>query len=139
MPYKTIFQSVFESFVQAAFWSTTNDESEKERFLDADYDISDLSPKARTKMEGWVKAFLAEAESIIDSTECTRGSGEYTKWEQAGHDLWLTAARHGAGFWDGDWPEEDGDKLTELAKKHVPEHGVSFLLFINPERQVDIE
>lgn len=26
---------------------------------------------------------------------------------QAGHDFWLTRNGHGAGFWDGDWPEPD--------------------------------
>lgn len=31
----------------------------------------------------------------------------------AGHDLYLTRNRHGAGFWDGDW-DELGNKLTEI-------------------------
>ena len=36
------------------------------------------------------------------------------------HDFWLTGNHHGAGFWDGDYPEivdgkEVGDILTELA------------------------
>ena len=36
----------------------------------------------------------------------------------AGHDFWLTRNGHGAGFWDGDYTaqEDDGDKLTEIAK-----------------------
>lgn len=29
------------------------------------------------------------------------------------HDFWLTRNRHGAGFWDGDYPKELGKKLTE--------------------------
>lgn len=33
---------------------------------------------------------------------------------EAGHDFWLTRNGHGAGFWDGDWPER-GDELTELS------------------------
>ncbi len=37
--------------------------------------------------------------------------------DQAGHDFWLTRNGHGAGFWDGDWPEEIGKKLTAAAKK----------------------
>ena len=36
---------------------------------------------------------------------------------RVGHDLWLTQNRHGAGFWDGDWPEEIGERLTEISKK----------------------
>ena len=35
--------------------------------------------------------------------------------EQAGQDLWLTRNRHGAGFWDGDWPDAVGERLTEAA------------------------
>jgi len=34
---------------------------------------------------------------------------------QAAHDFWLTRNGHGAGFWDGDWPE-GGDRLTALSK-----------------------
>ena len=34
---------------------------------------------------------------------------------QAGHDFWLTRNRHGAGFWDGDYPEPIGAKLTEAS------------------------
>jgi hypothetical protein len=30
----------------------------------------------------------------------------------AGHDFWLTRNGHGAGFWDGDWPETAGKRLT---------------------------
>lgn len=35
--------------------------------------------------------------------------------EQAGHDLWLTRCRHGAGFWDGDWPGDIEQELTDAA------------------------
>lgn len=34
---------------------------------------------------------------------------------QAGHDLWLTRNRHGAGFWDGDWTEAVGKRLTDAS------------------------
>lgn len=36
---------------------------------------------------------------------------------QAGHDLWLTRAGHGCGFWDGDWRKRLGDALTIRAKR----------------------
>lgn len=35
---------------------------------------------------------------------------------QAGHDFWLTRNGHGAGFWDGDWPEPMAAKLDEASK-----------------------
>lgn len=34
----------------------------------------------------------------------------------AGHDFWLTRNGHGAGFWDGDWPEPHASILTEASK-----------------------
>lgn len=34
----------------------------------------------------------------------------------AGHDFWLTRCGHGAGFWDGDWPEPAATALTEASK-----------------------
>lgn len=33
----------------------------------------------------------------------------------AGHDFWLTRNRHGAGYWDGDYPAEAGRRLTDAA------------------------
>lgn len=36
---------------------------------------------------------------------------------QAGHDFWLTRNGHGAGFWDGDWPEKQGEALTKLSRE----------------------
>jgi hypothetical protein len=41
---------------------------------------------------------------------------------RAGHDFWLTRNGHGAGFWDGDWDDEEhpdrGDRLTAAAKRY---------------------
>lgn len=31
------------------------------------------------------------------------------------HDFWLTRNHHGAGFWDGDYPEPIATQLTNLA------------------------
>lgn len=35
--------------------------------------------------------------------------------EMLGHDFWLTRNRHGAGFWDGDYPEPLGRQLTDAS------------------------
>lgn len=43
------------------------------------------------------------------------GVAEMIAHADAGPDLYLTCAGHGAGFWDGDW-EPHGDALTEAAK-----------------------
>jgi hypothetical protein len=36
----------------------------------------------------------------------------------AGHDFALTRNGHGAGFWDGDWPEPAATELTKLSKEY---------------------
>ena len=36
--------------------------------------------------------------------------------ETAGHDFWLTRNGHGAGFWDGDYEEEKGERLTQKSQ-----------------------
>jgi len=37
---------------------------------------------------------------------------------QAGHDFYLTRNRHGAGFWDGDYPKDVGDRLTAACRPY---------------------
>jgi hypothetical protein len=37
---------------------------------------------------------------------------------QAGHDFWLTRNGHGAGFWDGDWPEAYEKMFTKGAESY---------------------
>jgi hypothetical protein len=53
--------------------------------------------------------------------------------EQAGHDFALTRNGHGAGFWDGDWPEH-GDMLTEASKPF----GTRSLWFNDAENRIEI-
>jgi hypothetical protein len=59
------------------------------------------NPETLAKIEADCQAFQRDYEHDI--------SGNV---KRAGHDFWLTRNHHGAGFWDGDWPEESGDRLT---------------------------
>ena len=60
--------------------------------------------------------FLYKNRAHIKPGHCTRGTGEYSVYAQAGHDFWLTRCHQpGAGFWDGDWTEPHAAKLTESA------------------------
>lgn len=124
---KTNTEDFFEAYVEAALWSTTNHDVEEERHLDADYCIHDLAPETREKMYDWCREFLKRARPLIEEAECNRGSGEYSKWAQAGHDFWLTQSHHGCGFWDGDWePRDLGERLTTIAQE-FPEEGSHFV------------
>lgn len=88
--------------------------------LDQNYGITDFAPAAlEMAIRDCARFQRDNAEDI--AAGCTRGSGEYSPWEQAGHDFWLTRNGHGAGFWDGDWQDGNGDKsranrLTASAK-----------------------
>lgn len=70
---------------------------------DDNYSSSDIS----TELMARIEADCAKFQADNDLSEGTL--------EQAGHDFWLTRNGHGAGFWDGDWPES-GDALTEASK-----------------------
>lgn len=43
---------------------------------------------------------------------------DYGQEGRAGHDFFLTRCGHGAGFWDGDWPKEEGKRLTEASQRY---------------------
>jgi hypothetical protein len=45
---------------------------------------------------------------------------EGDEWDYAAHDFILTRNHHGAGFWDGDWHEPWGERLTTLAHTFPP-------------------
>ncbi len=36
----------------------------------------------------------------------------------AGRDFWYTRNGHGCGFWDGDWPEDIGKRLTDASETY---------------------
>lgn len=69
------------------------------------FTIVDLDSSARLTMAQDCEAFqTANADDLADC-DATR----------AGHDFWLTRNRHGAGFWDGDYPADIGARLTDAS------------------------
>lgn len=69
-----------------------------------------------------IEAVCRDAESLLAQQNlntfprrCPNGDIDGT----FGSDLYLTAAGHGAGFWDGDW-DPIGDELTAIADRHMP-------------------
>jgi hypothetical protein len=94
------------AYIECALWSS-NDNNEP---LDSNYSIDDISPETLEAMVADCEQFQEQFGELIDTEE--RVSGRYGNRETAGHDFWLTRNGHGAGFWDGDWPEF-GDTLTK--------------------------
>lgn len=94
------------AYLTTALWSSTdNSTPQGGEPLDKNYGIGDIAQESMDQAEKDCKKFLEENFSMIP----------INRWGDAGHDFWLTRNRHGAGFWDGDWPEEHGKLLTESA------------------------
>lgn len=116
------------AYIDAALWSSTAYGSREEEeqdpadangdrsgrfdasFHDCNFGAADLSPELRAHVIADCTAFQsAHAEDIAADLA------------QAGHDFWLTRNGHGAGFWDGDWPQDVGKRLTDAAHAYGEE------------------
>lgn len=111
------------AYITTALWTGVEyKHGDKRADADRDNDLNpdDIHPDTLRQMMGDCVAFHALADALINEAietgEVVCGP-DFDEWGRAGHDFWLTRNGHGAGFWDGDWPEPYGDKLTELAKR----------------------
>ena len=94
------------AFIETLLWSEVD--------IDADGNMGDA-------FDAWATADDIDPEGLAQIiVDCA--SFQEANWddiaddpEQAGHDFCLTRNRHGAGFWDGDWPRDVGRRLTEAA------------------------
>jgi len=91
-------------YLETALWSSTDDQEEP---LDANYGPEDIDPATLRTMAADCARFQRENADDIASANDD---------ERAGHDFWLTRNGHGAGFWDGDWPEPQATRLTDASK-----------------------
>lgn len=98
------FDEFTAAYIECAIWSSLDDAGKP---LDANYGISDIAPETLDRMVADCAKFQHENAEMIGGRDIL-----------AGHDFWLTRNRHGAGFWDGDWPEH-GDRLTLAAHAFI--------------------
>lgn len=100
------------SYKVAALWSTTSEDGGN---LDDDHDEDDIAEETATVMrsdcEDFIRSNWLDLLHYCDKME----NEEYTGWQRAGHDFWLTRNGHGAGFWDRGLGEL-GKRLTAAAK-----------------------
>lgn len=92
--------SFTRAYIEAALWSSTDDDGNP---LDENYSSGDISDETKEKMYADCAKFQELAGDLIDDSS------------KAGHDFWLTRNGYGAGFWDGDWPEPAATQLTKLS------------------------
>jgi len=114
-------QDVVNGFIACMLWSSTD---ERDAPLDQTYDVDDIAPETLDKATDYCRAFLGYAgDKLTDESFIGKQGGITSVPVRAGHDLWLTQAGHGAGFWDGDWNEAMsvlGCNFTEAAKTLEP-------------------
>ncbi len=103
--------SFLRAYVTTALWSSVNDEGDP---LDRDYSETDLAPETLEKMRADCERFETENQATLEAAIAT-GGPDFDEMERAAHDFWLTRNHHGAGFWDGDWPEPYARQLTDAA------------------------
>jgi hypothetical protein len=105
-------------YVATALWSTTDGTTpDGGDPLDRRYTGTDIEYQSLARMVADCDAFrdLVAAELPFVLAECDEAD--------LGHDLWLTRAGHGAGFWDGAyaWLDREGlnvgEMLTRLCKR----------------------
>ena len=98
------FDAFTKAYIEALLWSSNDPKSGEP--LDRNFSAEDLSVAAKKKIIADCKSFQGKNwDDIAENTS------------RAGHDFWLTRNRHGAGFWDGEWPNA-GKRLTEAAHKY---------------------
>lgn len=92
------------AYIEAAIWSSTDDNGDP---MDRNYDEDDLAGPTLLKMKRDCAKFQRE-----NADDLSAGTSS-----QGGHDFWLTRVGHGAGYWDGDWPEPEASRLTAAAER----------------------
>jgi hypothetical protein len=81
------------AYIECALWTDAPDDR-----------AGILAEETRRTMKADAEAFYNAHATLIENNP-----------RQAGHAFWLTRNRHGAGFWDGDWPEPMATVLTEAS------------------------
>lgn len=109
-------KTFLDAYIECALWSSVESYNEGDegydRPLDDNYGPEDIHPDTLQEMQDECLCFIDDnLDDILtfcdDSERC---------FEMAGHDFWLTRVGHGAGFWDGDWDDAVGKRLTAAAK-----------------------
>lgn len=99
-----ILDTFTRSYIECALWCTMDDDGNP---LDQNYTISNISPSTLKEMIEDCQQFQEDHwDDIVNDLE------------RAGMDFWLTRNRHGAGFWDGDWPGDVGKRLTNACRSY---------------------
>jgi len=98
-------RDILKGYLTTALWSETDDDGDN---LDSNYNIRDIAGASLRGARSDINKFIKQAGDLLDL--------DGNKGSQIGHDLWLNRNGHGAGFWDGDYPEA-GKELDKIASR----------------------
>lgn len=95
-------QEFINGYLTAALWSSTDtitDAEGEER--DVELDEYDWADGEAEKLHADCYDFMQENGKLLERYVRRVGPfDQYTEWELAGHDFWLTRCGHGVGYWD---------------------------------------
>lgn len=115
---KTELDNFTRSYIESALWSSTDDDGNP---LDGvEYADTELADETIARFVADCTKFQADYARVLieqgyeDDSQVQSLPAE----SHFAHDFWLTRNRHGAGFWDGDYPKALGKALTDLAHSY---------------------
>ena len=104
------FAAFLAGYVEALLWSSSDTTADGEYVNLDDFELSTAG--ADECRADCLDFFTANRADLATAADCDGYS-----WAHAGHDFALTRNGHGAGYWDGDLPDELGDRLTKASKE----------------------
>lgn len=108
------FDQFLTGYTTALFWSSSDERDGETVNLDDYMTSTQADDHCRVEAGNFFEKNYADLELAADTYPTRHKHGG---WALAGHDFALTRNYCGAGFWDGDLPEELGARLTEAAHR----------------------
>ena len=116
MPYDSLCDFT-DAYIECALWSSVVDDVDgEEGEITDDHGREDISEETLATMRADCKAFFEANEEALLCDGGPTGKDGSSQAAMAGHDFWMTRCGHGAGFWDGDWPEPQATILDKAAR-----------------------
>lgn len=119
-------KEMFRAYVRTALFNSSDESGEP---LEEHYSVHEFSRSALDKMRADCWQFLESNSRVIARLEAETPLG----LGNIGNDFWLTRNGHGAGFWDGDYPEWAETPLDKSAKAFGAQD-----VFVNDEGLIDV-
>lgn len=110
-----IIDKILQGYVECAIWSSSDQTDEQGGApLDRNFTRDDIAIETMAEMRSDCAKFFKD-----NKADCIAGIDHFAdhSFTQIGHDFWLTRNHHGCGFWDGDYPDELGQRLTDASHK----------------------